>query len=131
MDVLRRPAIPEDAVQYQLFLAHPDPSDAEANEKSLKQIMQNILAEIAPLLVPYIWQHHPFNIRYHPEKGKSNTHAHMRARVCVSVRESIISAILFLLVTNVYGSTELLILLCVCKEAFINSSLLFFFILTP
>lgn len=105
MDVLRRPAIPEDAVQYQLFLAHPDPSDAEANEKSLKQIMQNILAEIAPLLVPYIWQHHPFNIRYHPEKGKSNTHAHMRARVCVcvSVRESIISAILFLLVTNVYA----------------------------
>jgi len=76
MDLLRRPAIPEDAVQYQLFLVHPDPSDAEANEKSLKQILQNILAEIAPLLVPYIWQHQPFNIRYHPEKGKSNTHTH-------------------------------------------------------
>ncbi|XDV43054.1 hypothetical protein PO909_011604 [Leuciscus waleckii] len=74
MDVLRRPAIPEDAVQYQLFLAHPDPSDAEANEKSLKQIQQNILAEIAPLLVPYIWQHQPFNIRYHPEKGDVPAH---------------------------------------------------------
>lgn len=71
MDVLRRPAIPEDAVQYQLFLVHPDPSDAEANERFLKQILQNILADIAPLLVPYIWQHQSFNLRYYPEKGGS------------------------------------------------------------
>ncbi|XP_067222845.1 protein ecdysoneless homolog isoform X2 [Chanodichthys erythropterus] len=74
MDVLRRPAIPEDAVQYQLFLVHPDPSDAEANERFLKQILQNILAEIAPLLVPYIWQHQSFNLRYHPEKGDVPAH---------------------------------------------------------
>ncbi|KAK9959479.1 hypothetical protein ABG768_009603 [Culter alburnus] len=74
MDVLRRPAIPEDAVQYQLFLVHTDPSDAEANERFLKQILQNILAEIAPLLVPYIWQHQSFNLRYHPEKGDVPAH---------------------------------------------------------
>ncbi|KAA0711026.1 Protein ecdysoneless -like protein [Triplophysa tibetana] len=69
MDALRRPAIPEDAVRYKLFLVQPDPSDAEANEKSLQQLLENILAEIAPLLVQYIWQHQPFNLTYHPEKG--------------------------------------------------------------
>uniref|UniRef100_A0A673KD85 Protein ecdysoneless homolog n=1 Tax=Sinocyclocheilus rhinocerous TaxID=307959 RepID=A0A673KD85_9TELE len=68
MDFLKRPSIPEDAVQYQLFLVHPDPSDAEAHERFLQQILQNILAEIAPLLVQYIWQHQAFNLRYHPEK---------------------------------------------------------------
>lgn len=70
MDALRRPAIPEDAVQYKLFLVQPEPSDAEANEKSLQQLLENILAEIAPLLVQYIWQHQPFNLTYHPEKGQ-------------------------------------------------------------
>lgn len=69
MDFLKRPPIPEDAVQYQLFLVHPDPSDAEAHERVLQQILQNILAELAPLLVQYIWQHQPFNLRCHPEKG--------------------------------------------------------------
>lgn len=69
MDFLKRPSIPEDAVQYHLFLVHPDPSDAEAHERVLQQILQNILAEIAPLLVQYIWQHQAFSLRYHPEKG--------------------------------------------------------------
>uniref|UniRef100_A0A673HG91 Protein ecdysoneless homolog n=1 Tax=Sinocyclocheilus rhinocerous TaxID=307959 RepID=A0A673HG91_9TELE len=68
------PSIPEDAVQYQLFLVHPDSSDAEAHERFLQQILQNILAEIAPLLVQYIWQHQPFNLRYHPEKGDVPAH---------------------------------------------------------
>lgn len=69
MDFLKRPSIPEDAVQYQLLLVHPAPSDAEAHERVLQRILQNILAEIAPLLVQYIWQHQAFNLRYHPEKG--------------------------------------------------------------
>uniref|UniRef100_A0A672QM31 Protein ecdysoneless homolog n=1 Tax=Sinocyclocheilus grahami TaxID=75366 RepID=A0A672QM31_SINGR len=74
MDFLKRPSIPEDAVQYQLFLVHPDPSDAEAHERFLQQILQNILAEIAPLLVQYIWQHQAFNLRYHPEEGDVPAH---------------------------------------------------------
>ncbi|XP_026141428.1 protein ecdysoneless homolog [Carassius auratus] len=74
MDFLKRPSIPEDAVQYQLFLVRPDPSDAEAHERFLQQILQNILAEIAPLLVQYIWQHQAFNLRYHPEKGDVPAH---------------------------------------------------------
>uniref|UniRef100_A0A8C1IA97 Ecdysoneless homolog (Drosophila) n=1 Tax=Cyprinus carpio TaxID=7962 RepID=A0A8C1IA97_CYPCA len=74
MDVLQRPSIPEDAVQYQLFLVHPESSEAEAHERFLQQILQNILAELAPLLVQYIWQHQPFNLRYHPEKGDVPAH---------------------------------------------------------
>ncbi|KAK2878909.1 hypothetical protein Q8A67_019700 [Cirrhinus molitorella] len=74
MDVLKRPSIPEDAVQYQLFLVHRDQSDAEGHERFLQQILQNILAEIAPLLVQYIWQHQPFNLKYHPEKGDVPAH---------------------------------------------------------
>ncbi|KAF4102097.1 protein ecdysoneless homolog [Onychostoma macrolepis] len=74
MDFLKRPSIPEDAVQYQLFLVHPDPSDSEAHERFLQRILQNILAEIAPLLVQYIWQHQAFNLRYHPEKGDVPAH---------------------------------------------------------
>ncbi|XP_073683376.1 protein ecdysoneless homolog [Garra rufa] len=74
MDVLKRPFIPEDAVQYQLFLVHPDSSDAEGHERLLQQILQNILADIAPLLVEYIWQHQPFNLKYHPEKGDVPAH---------------------------------------------------------
>lgn len=66
MDNLKRPGVPEDAVQYQLFVVVDDPS---ASEKSLQQILQDILAEITPLLVPYIWQHQPFNLTHHPEKG--------------------------------------------------------------
>ncbi|XP_051578631.1 protein ecdysoneless homolog [Myxocyprinus asiaticus] len=71
MDALRRPAIPEDAVQYKLFLVQ---SDTEVNERSLQQLLENILAEVAPLLVQYIWQHQPFNLRYHPEKGDVPAH---------------------------------------------------------
>uniref|UniRef100_A0A9J8DDH3 Ecdysoneless homolog (Drosophila) n=2 Tax=Cyprinus carpio TaxID=7962 RepID=A0A9J8DDH3_CYPCA len=74
MDVLQRPSIPEDAVQYQLFLVHPESSETEAHERFLQQILQNILAELAPLLVQYIWQHQPFNLRYHPEKGDVPAH---------------------------------------------------------
>uniref|UniRef100_A0A671M636 Protein ecdysoneless homolog n=1 Tax=Sinocyclocheilus anshuiensis TaxID=1608454 RepID=A0A671M636_9TELE len=74
MDALQRPSIPEDAVQYHLFLVYLDSSDAEAHERFLQQILQNILAEIAPLLVQYIWQHLPFNLRYHPEKGDVPAH---------------------------------------------------------
>ncbi|KAL0169276.1 hypothetical protein M9458_033872, partial [Cirrhinus mrigala] len=68
MDFLKRPSISEDAVHYQLFLVHHDPSDAEGHERFLQQILEKILAEIAPLLVQYIWQHQPFNLKYHPEK---------------------------------------------------------------
>uniref|UniRef100_A0A8C2EIT3 Ecdysoneless homolog (Drosophila) n=1 Tax=Cyprinus carpio TaxID=7962 RepID=A0A8C2EIT3_CYPCA len=59
---------------YQLFLVHPESSEAEAHERFLQQILQNILAELAPLLVQYIWQHQPFNLRYHPEKGDVPAH---------------------------------------------------------
>ncbi|XP_048864511.1 protein ecdysoneless homolog isoform X2 [Brienomyrus brachyistius] len=70
MDALRRPAVLDDVVQYQLFLATPDSSKPRTrNTEYLQQLVQKILAEFAPLLVQYIWQQEPFNINYYPEKG--------------------------------------------------------------
>ncbi|KAL4640975.1 hypothetical protein GN956_G11746 [Arapaima gigas] len=75
MDILRRPPVAEDVVQYQLFLVQPDPSEDRAREPELLQnLIEKILAEFAPLLVQYIWQHEPFNIKYHPMKGRLPAH---------------------------------------------------------
>lgn len=71
MDDLRRPAVFDDAVRYQLFLVTPDSSKTHTHDTEyLQQLVQKILAEFAPLLVQYIWQHEPFNINYYPEKGE-------------------------------------------------------------
>lgn len=67
MDALQRRVVVEDTVQYKLFLAPPDGSNV--TEKHLTYLAEEILAKFAPLLVQYIWQNQPFNLKYHSEKG--------------------------------------------------------------
>ncbi|KAJ8391766.1 hypothetical protein AAFF_G00085380 [Aldrovandia affinis] len=74
MDALRRPAVPEDAVAYRLFLVQPEPAQDVPPAQSLQPMVEQILAEVAPLLVQYIWQQQPFNLKYHPEKGDVPAH---------------------------------------------------------
>ncbi|TRZ00723.1 hypothetical protein DNTS_007163 [Danionella cerebrum] len=70
MDVLKRPRFPENSVQYHLFLV----SKVESVEDVLQKILQEILAEVAHLLVSYIWQHQPFSLRCLPEKEDVPAH---------------------------------------------------------
>lgn len=67
MDFLQRTVVVEDMVQYKLFLLQPDGSDV--TEERLTHLAEEILVKFAPLLVQYIWQNQPFNLRYHSEKG--------------------------------------------------------------
>ncbi|KAH0623562.1 hypothetical protein JD844_006452 [Phrynosoma platyrhinos] len=63
----------EDAVQYQLFLAH-ELEDPECYQEILQQYIERILAHFAPILVSYIWQYQPFNLKYKPAKGDIPAH---------------------------------------------------------
>ncbi|KAM4729685.1 protein ecdysoneless homolog [Anableps anableps] len=74
MDALQRRSIPEDMVQYKLFLVHADGSSSQETEERLKQLTEEILAKVAKLLVQYIWQDQPFNLIYHPETGDVPAH---------------------------------------------------------
>ncbi|KAK6293682.1 hypothetical protein J4Q44_G00360080 [Coregonus suidteri] len=74
MDPLRRIAVQEDMVQYCLFLVQPNLSDTQADELHLQQLVEEILAKVAPLLMQYIWQQQPFNLKYHTEKGGVPAH---------------------------------------------------------
>uniref|UniRef100_A0A665U881 Ecdysoneless homolog (Drosophila) n=1 Tax=Echeneis naucrates TaxID=173247 RepID=A0A665U881_ECHNA len=58
-----------DLVQYKLFLIQPDGSSSKQTEKHLLQLVEEILAKVAPFLIEYIWQSQSFNLKYHPEKG--------------------------------------------------------------
>lgn len=71
MDPLKKVPVPEDVVHYRLFLVQPDPV---ASEQTLLKLQENLLAEVAPLLVQYIWQQQPFNLSYRPEKGGVPAH---------------------------------------------------------
>lgn len=66
MDALQRRVILEDMVQYKLFLVQ---SNSQQTDEHLPQLVDEILAKVAPFLIQYIWQHQPFNLKYHPEKG--------------------------------------------------------------
>ncbi|XP_041738739.1 protein ecdysoneless homolog isoform X1 [Coregonus clupeaformis] len=74
MDPLRRTAVQEDMVQYYLFLVQPNLSDTQADELCLQHLVEEILAKVAPLLMQYIWQQQPFNLKYHTEKGGVPAH---------------------------------------------------------
>ncbi|MCJ8736524.1 hypothetical protein PDJAM_G00013480 [Pangasius djambal] len=74
MDVLKRAAVLEDALQYRLFLLHPEPLDAQEKQRLLLRLLEDVLAELAALLVGYIWQRQPFNLSFHPEKGGVPAH---------------------------------------------------------
>lgn len=71
MEALQRRVIQEDMVQYKLFLIHQGSTSSQQTEERLTHLIEEILAKIAPLLIQYIWQHQPFNLKYHPEKGKA------------------------------------------------------------
>jgi len=70
MDALQRRMIPEDMVQYKLFLIPSHALTHQQTEERIKHLIEEILAKVAPLLTQYIWQHQPFKLKYHPEKGK-------------------------------------------------------------
>lgn len=67
MDALQRRVVVEDTVEYKLFWAPPDGSSV--TDDRLTRLAEEILAKFAPLLVQYIWQNQPFNLKYHSEKG--------------------------------------------------------------
>lgn len=69
MDALQRKVNQEDVVQYKLFLNQPGGSAPQQTEEHLTHLVEEILANVAPLLIQYIWQHQSFNLTYHPEKG--------------------------------------------------------------
>uniref|UniRef100_A0A669F3F8 Ecdysoneless homolog (Drosophila) n=1 Tax=Oreochromis niloticus TaxID=8128 RepID=A0A669F3F8_ORENI len=74
MEALQRRMIEEDMVQYKLFLIQPSSSSSQKTEERLTHLVEEILAKVAPLLIQYIWQHQPFNLKYHPEKGGIPAH---------------------------------------------------------
>uniref|UniRef100_A0A8C8RKH4 Ecdysoneless cell cycle regulator n=1 Tax=Pelusios castaneus TaxID=367368 RepID=A0A8C8RKH4_9SAUR len=69
-----RLATVEDAVQYQLFLVPREPCDPEQRRDVLQQYIERIVAHFAPVLVSYIWQNQPFNLKYKPAKGGIPAH---------------------------------------------------------
>uniref|UniRef100_A0A3Q3G1S2 Ecdysoneless homolog (Drosophila) n=1 Tax=Labrus bergylta TaxID=56723 RepID=A0A3Q3G1S2_9LABR len=74
MDVLQRRVVQEDMVQYKLFLIKPAALTSQQIEEHLTHFVEEILAKVAPLLIQYIWHHHPFNLKYFPEKGDVPAH---------------------------------------------------------
>uniref|UniRef100_A0A3B5R137 Ecdysoneless homolog (Drosophila) n=1 Tax=Xiphophorus maculatus TaxID=8083 RepID=A0A3B5R137_XIPMA len=73
MDALQRRSIPEDMVQYKLFPVQTDMASQQTEER-LKLLTEEMLAKVAQLLVQYIWQDQPFNLKYHPEEGDVPAH---------------------------------------------------------
>ncbi|XP_039767439.1 protein ecdysoneless homolog isoform X2 [Ornithorhynchus anatinus] len=65
----------EDAVQYQLFLISSESDDQEKCTGVLQQYIEKIMTQFAPLLVSYIWQNQPFNLKCQP--GKDDVPAHI------------------------------------------------------
>uniref|UniRef100_A0A7N5JXX5 Ecdysoneless cell cycle regulator n=1 Tax=Ailuropoda melanoleuca TaxID=9646 RepID=A0A7N5JXX5_AILME len=65
----------EDTVEYHLFLIPDEPRDPEKHKEILQKYIERIMTQFAPLLVPYIWQNQPFNLKYKP--GKGDVPAHM------------------------------------------------------
>ncbi|KAM4607054.1 protein ecdysoneless homolog isoform 2-T2 [Polymixia lowei] len=74
MDPLSKKVVQEDVVQYKLFLIQPDGSDLQTNKQRLTNLIDEILARVAPLLIHYIWQNQPFNLKYQPEQGSVPAH---------------------------------------------------------
>ncbi|KAI5142507.1 protein ecdysoneless homolog isoform X2 [Manis pentadactyla] len=65
----------EDTVEYHLFLIPDEPRDPEKHKEILHKYIERIMTQFAPMLVPYIWQNQPFNLKYKP--GKGGVPAHM------------------------------------------------------
>ncbi|XP_055969402.1 protein ecdysoneless homolog [Sorex fumeus] len=64
----------EDTVEYHLFLMPDEPLDPPKHMEVLQSYIERIMTQFAPMLVPYIWQNQPFNLKYKPEKGGVPAH---------------------------------------------------------
>ncbi|XP_064418752.1 protein ecdysoneless homolog [Latimeria chalumnae] len=64
----------EDVVWYRLYLITAEPSDPDSLRELLQQYIEKILAQFASILVNYIWQNQPFNLKYKPSKGDIPAH---------------------------------------------------------
>ncbi|XP_060059385.1 protein ecdysoneless homolog isoform X2 [Erinaceus europaeus] len=64
----------EDTVKYHLFLIADEPREPEKHEETLQKYIERIMTQFAPMLVSYIWQNQPFNLRYKPGKGDVPAH---------------------------------------------------------
>lgn len=64
----------EDTVEYHLFLIPDKPMDSSEYKEVLQNYIEKIMTRFAPILVSYIWQNQPFNLRYKPEKGSIPAH---------------------------------------------------------
>nr|XP_012315584.1 protein ecdysoneless homolog [Aotus nancymaae] len=68
-------AMVEDTVEYRLFLIPDESRDPEKHKEVLQKYIERIMTQFAPMLVSYIWQNQPFNLKYKP--GKGGVPAHM------------------------------------------------------
>uniref|UniRef100_A0A672JI34 Ecdysoneless homolog (Drosophila) n=1 Tax=Salarias fasciatus TaxID=181472 RepID=A0A672JI34_SALFA len=68
LNIIKRRVMQEDVVQYKLFLIQSECLSSQQTQNRLTHLTEEILAKVAPLLMQYIWQHQPFNLKYHPEK---------------------------------------------------------------
>uniref|UniRef100_A0A5F9C518 Ecdysoneless cell cycle regulator n=1 Tax=Oryctolagus cuniculus TaxID=9986 RepID=A0A5F9C518_RABIT len=64
----------EDTVEYRLFLIPDERRDPEKHKEILEKSIERIMTQFAPMLVSYIWQNQPFNLRYKPGKGDVPAH---------------------------------------------------------
>ncbi|KAF7465981.1 protein ecdysoneless homolog isoform X2 [Marmota monax] len=64
----------EDTVEYHLFLIPDESRDPEKQKEILQKYIERIMSLFAPILVPYIWQNQPFNLKYKPGKGSVPAH---------------------------------------------------------
>ncbi|KAB0383950.1 hypothetical protein FD755_005867 [Muntiacus reevesi] len=64
----------EDTVEYRLFLIPDKRGDPEEHREILQKYIERIMTQFAPILVPYIWQNQPFNLKYKPGKGDVPAH---------------------------------------------------------
>ncbi|XP_021038236.1 protein ecdysoneless homolog [Mus caroli] len=67
-------AMVEDAVEYHLFLIPDKARGTEEHREILQEYIERIMTQFAPILVPYIWQNQPFNLKYKPAKGGVPAH---------------------------------------------------------
>uniref|UniRef100_A0A2K6U7F6 Ecdysoneless cell cycle regulator n=1 Tax=Saimiri boliviensis boliviensis TaxID=39432 RepID=A0A2K6U7F6_SAIBB len=68
-------AMVEDTMEYRLFLIPDESRDPEKHKEVLQKYIERIMTQFAPMLVSYIWQNQPFNLKYKP--GKGGVPAHM------------------------------------------------------
>ncbi|XP_008834834.1 protein ecdysoneless homolog isoform X2 [Nannospalax galili] len=68
-------AVVEDSVEYRLFLIPDKAGEPEEHTETLQKYIERIMTHFASILVPYIWQNQPFNLKFIP--GKGGVPAHM------------------------------------------------------